>query len=449
MSAEARPRFRIECRKAFGSRIPSGAIAYLTCIKHIGPVWRSIRVAIALWLGRRPLDMVSTANIIVTVDRAAARHEPVEICEHKGVGHPDTLCDGAVEAAARALARAYLDRYGAVAHFNLDKALLAGGTSVPKFGGGRVTQHMRLFISGPVTALQSASPESVVRQAIVDYLAGMPGFDTSLVDVIPMLRVGALNLQRVNDPGKIPLANDTSFGVGYAPLSRLERHVLSVAALLRSAEMRAMFPVLGLDCKVMGHRIGEQMHLTLAQAFVDRHARDAADYFAEKGAVESAIAAHFGDVCPLQCNTLDDRNAKVESGLYLTVTGFSAEHGDDGQVGRGNRVNGLITPGRPMSLEAVAGKNPASHVGKLYNVLARQLAERLLADTSGATYVSVRLLSAIGTRIDRPQLAAVDVCAHDGLSEVQYRRIQECVADGLDRLPELTRQLIDGTVQIC
>ncbi|MBO3036871.1 methionine adenosyltransferase [Burkholderia pseudomallei] len=393
--------------------------------------------------------MVSTANVVVTVDRAGARPESVEICEHKGAGHPDTLCDGAVEAAARALAKAYLDCYGVVPHFNLDKALLTGGTSVPKFGGGRVTRHMRLFVSGPVTALRSVSPESVVRQAIVDHLAGVPGFDTTLIEVTPMLRVGAPNLQRVNDPGKVPLANDTSFGVGYAPLSRLERHVLNVAALLRSSEMRAMFPVLGSDCKVMGHRIGEQVHITLALAFIDRHVRDATDYFARKEAVESAITAHLGNGCAVRCNTLDDRSAKDESGLYLTVTGFSGEHGDDGQVGRGNRANGLITPGRPMSLEALAGKNPAAHVGKLYNVLARQLAECLLADTAGAMYVSVRLLSAIGIRIDRPQLAAVDVCAPGGLSEVQCRRIQECVVDGLDRLPELTRQLIDGTVQIC
>ncbi len=33
-------------------------------------------------------------------------------------------------------------------------------------------------------------------------------------------------------------------------------------------------------------------------------------------------------------------------------SGLSAETGDDGQVGRGNRVNGLITPNGPMSLEA-------------------------------------------------------------------------------------------------
>ncbi|WP_175658394.1 methionine adenosyltransferase [Burkholderia vietnamiensis] len=205
----------------------------------------------------------------------------------------------------------------------------------------------------------------------------------------------------------------------------------------------------GPDCKVMGHRIGERLHVTLAQAFVDRHVHDVGGYFVTKSAVESTIATRVGDVFSLQCNTLDDPNATDESGLYLTVTGFSAEHGDDGEVGRGNRVNGLITPGRPMSLEAVAGKNPAAHVGKLYNVLAHQLATFLLADTVGATDVTVRLLSAIGSRIDRPQLAAVDVCAPGGLSEEQCRRIRERVAYELDRLPTLTGKLIDGAVRIC
>ncbi|RQP27758.1 methionine adenosyltransferase [Burkholderia ubonensis] len=394
--------------------------------------------------------MVSTANIVVSVDRTVERYAPVaEMCEHKGVGHPDSMCDGAVEAAARALGRAYLDSYGAVQHFNIDKALLVGGTSEPKFGGGRVTQNMRFIVAGPVTALESGLPEAVVRQAIIDYLTGPLKLDADLVEVIPMLRASAPNLQRVNYRNVVPLANDTSFGVGYAPLSRLERCVLNVAEALRSQEMRDAFPSIGLDFKVMGHRVGGHMHVTLALAFVDSRVRDPADYFARKAAVESAIAMRVGDVCGLRCNTLDDRSARDEKGLYLTVTGFSAEQGDDGEVGRGNRVNGLITPGRPMSLEAVAGKNPAAHVGKLYNVLARQLAECVLADTVGAVHVTVRLLSAIGCRIDEPQLAAVDVGAPDGLSDTQCRRIQERVAYELHRLPALTRKLIDGAVRIC
>jgi S-adenosylmethionine synthetase len=39
--------------------------------------------------------------------------------------------------------------------------------------------------------------------------------------------------------------------------------------------------------------------------------------------------------------------------------------------GRGNRVGGLITPCRPMTLEAAAGKNAAMHVGKSYSIVSR------------------------------------------------------------------------------
>ncbi|PMS19684.1 S-adenosylmethionine synthetase [Trinickia dabaoshanensis] len=394
--------------------------------------------------------MVSTANIVVTVERAAPHHHAgVEMCEHKGVGHPDTLCDTAVEAAARALGRAYLDDYSAVQHFNLDKALLVGGQSEPRFGGGRVTQRMKLLVSGPATTLVAGSPESVIRQAVSDHLAGTLKLEQSLIDVVPMLRPGAPCLRRVNGPAGMPRANDTSFGVGYAPLSDLEQRVLKAAELLKSDALRDAFPALGFDYKIMGHRVGEHMRLTVALAFVDRYVADAASYFSQKAAVEMCLSRYLGEACTVRCNTLDDPHARKESGLYLTVTGLSAEQGDDGEVGRGNRINGLITPGRPMSLEAVAGKNPASHVGKLYNVLAHRLAQRILDDAESASRVTVRLLSAIGNRIDEPQLAAVDVCASDGLSGAQRHRIRERVAHGLAELPTLTRELIDGSVLVC
>ena len=68
--------------------------------------------------------------------------------------------------------------------------------------------------------------------------------------------------------------------------------------------------------------------------------------------------------------------------MYLTLLGTSAEQGDSGQVGRGNRVCGLISLNRPMSVEAAAGKNPVSHVGKIYNVLAHELAMRIYAESA-------------------------------------------------------------------
>lgn len=82
--------------------------------------------------------------------------------------------------------------------------------------------------------------------------------------------------------------------------------------------------------------------------------------------------------------------------MTLVVSGTSAEAGDDGEVGRGNRINGLITPGRPMSLEAAAGKNPVSHVGKIYNVLARDIAEAVVARVPEVASAECCMVSRIG-----------------------------------------------------
>ncbi|MBR8048761.1 methionine adenosyltransferase [Burkholderia vietnamiensis] len=396
--------------------------------------------------------MPSTANIVVCVRRAALHSDAdTEMCEHKGVGHPDTLCDNAVEAAARALSLAYLDEYGAVQHFNLDKALLIGGLSAPKFRGGRLLRPMRLIVSGPVAELASQSAEAIIQEAIYAHLKATLDVDSSMIAVEPAVRASAPSLRRVNGPAAMPLANDTSFGVGYAPLSRLEQQVKAVADILNSDGLRSAFPAIGRDYKVMGHRVGDRIALTLAAAFVDRWVGDVADYFAVKARVAQRVGERLGPACTLRINTLDDPGAHDQSGLYLTVTGLSAEQGDDGEVGRGNRVNGLITPYRPMSLEAAAGKNPVAHVGKLYNVLAHQLAQRILndVDVDGVVEVTVRLLSAIGQPIDQPQLAAVDVCAPDGLSPAQRRGIDELVKQGLSELPALTRQLVNAEIRIC
>jgi S-adenosylmethionine synthetase len=99
--------------------------------------------------------------------------------------------------------------------------------------------------------------------------------------------------------------------------------------------------------------------------------------------------------------------------VFLTVTGTSAESGDDGQTGRGNRANGLITPFRPMTLEALAGKNPITHVGKLYNAAASRLAAALVAEVPGILDAECHLVSEIGTPIDDPKLALIRVRGAD------------------------------------
>src|SRR5208282_4640638 len=75
----------------------------------------------------------------------------VEIVERKGIGHPDSIIDGACEAVSIALSRYYLDNFGVIFHHNVDKGLLVGGKSNAVFGGGKVSDPIYILIAGRAT----------------------------------------------------------------------------------------------------------------------------------------------------------------------------------------------------------------------------------------------------------------------------------------------------------
>lgn len=364
--------------------------------------------------------------------RPPLAEQRLEICEHKGAGHPDTLTDGACEAAATALAQAYRQAFGAPRHFNVDKGLLVAGRSAPRFGGGEVLEPARLLICG-----RAAEPDGrfdvaeVVATAARGYLLGILHRGAESIRVECAVRSGSRSLEAVYGSAR-RVANDTSFGVGFWPHSSLERTVLEVAVLLRSSELRARFPAAGDDFKLMGVRRDGEIGLTVALAMIDSEVQSAAQYFEVKHALARELAGRIG--ATVSINTLDDPQAADESGLHLTVTGLSAEMGDDGQVGRGNRVNGLITPGRPMSLEAAAGKNPAGHVGKIYNVVANEIARAVCEEAPAVLEASVQLVSQIGRPVADPWAASVQVHCREGLTGALREIVQKVVAQRLEGL---------------
>jgi S-adenosylmethionine synthetase len=194
----------------------------------------------------------------------------------------------------------------------------------------------------------------------------------------------------------------------------------------------------------MGIRQKHRIHLTVACAFVDRHLPNVASY---RHACER-VAAMARDIAlevsgldvVVQVNTADRPDAEQ---VYLTVTGTSAEAGDDGQAGRGNRANGLITPYRPMTLEAAAGKNPVNHVGKLYQLAAERIAQGVVARVPDLEASECVMASAIGDPVDRPQIVDVHVQAPPGTGPADFRPlIEEIVALELARIPALWREAI-------
>ncbi|MBK8998260.1 MAG: methionine adenosyltransferase [Myxococcales bacterium] len=380
-----------------------------------------------------------------------------ELVERKGLGHPDTICDALAEELSHALCRFYLDRFGEILHHNVDKALLVGGAARPRFGGGELLEPIEIHLAGrAVTQVgnDSVPLADIVRESATTWLSeNLRSLDVERqVRIFTHVRAGSMDLSelfRRRQRAAGVLANDTSIGVGFAPLSRLERLVLEVERELNGPAFRATHPAGGEDVKVMGRRDGDRVALTVARAFVDRHLPDLDAYLSAKAAVASRVrelaARELGEVA-LVVNGSDD----PESGsVYLTVTGLSAEAGDDGQVGRGNRVNGLITPHRPMSLEAAAGKNPVSHVGKLYNLVANVAAASMASELDGVEHAEVYLVSCIGRPVSEPELAQVRLCLQDpaGLESLRPR-VTEIVTSALGELPTLLPRLLQGDIQV-
>jgi len=394
--------------------------------------------------------MSTRSRFVVTHCRIArATEQSAEICEHKGIGHPDSLCDGAAEAVSRALCRAYIKVYGAVQHYNVDKALLIGGQSKPRFGGGRLVTPLRLIICGRATAVRGSDLAGLVCNAAQEYLRTVVRHDHRIFSIESVVRSGSPNLQNVvgQDDRRIR-ANDTSFGAGFAPYSPLERTVLNAGQVLCSGDFRAAFPAAGDDYKVMGARIGAEIRIVVALAFVDRAVRSVKDYFEVKAEITKYLKQALGLRRHLRVNALDDPKASNEKGIYLTVTGLSAEHGDDGQVGRGNRVNGLITPSRAMSLEAAAGKNSVAHVGKLYNLLAHRIAHGIADDRPSLREASVQLLSTIGKPVEEPDLVAIRLTRESRGKTIHDRDVIHIARSQLRDISLLSQDLIDGRIKV-
>jgi S-adenosylmethionine synthetase len=383
---------------------------------------------------------------------------PLEVVERKGTGHPDSICDAIAEELSVALSQYYLDQCGLILHHNVDKGLLWGGAARVGFGGGEIERPLELFLAGRATMEFRGTriPVDVIAiESTQRWLkANLSALDCSRhVRIHCLFRPSSAALvelyTRQRDTGVV-LANDTSIGVGFAPLDTLERMVLGVERHLNSPSTRSLCPAIGTDIKVMGVRDGGLFRLTIACAFVAAHVRDMGEYHRCKAvAAQLALrAAREASSAPVEV-TVNAADGDTEDSLYLTVTGTSAEAGDDGEVGRGNRVNGLITPQRPMSLEAAAGKNPVSHVGKLYNVAAHRIAQALVTDLSALTEAHCMLVSAIGAPIDQPQAVDIGVRLAEGAAIDDVKpRVSEIVSGHLATLNDLWCESIRGAIPV-
>jgi S-adenosylmethionine synthetase len=376
--------------------------------------------------------------------------QEIELVERKGIGHPDSVADGLAESISRALCQEYLDRFGAVLHHNTDKTQIVAGRSKPAFGGGEVICPLYILLTGRATRVfkEEEIPVDTIaikaaRKLLSESLSNLDVNNHIILDA--KIGMGSSDLRDVFGR-KVPSANDTSFGVGYAPLSETEKIVYNTEREMM--RMMKEYPAIGEDIKVMGMRHGDAINLTIACAMVDRHVSNLKEYSDTKREIVEHLVEHARQFTARKVTAQMNVADSIEDGsVYITVTGTSAEMGDDGAVGRGNRANGMITPNRPMSLEATCGKNPINHVGKIYNLLSTEAARQIAAEVQGIDEVYIKILSQIGKPIDEPHIASIQIVPKGGVDMKSLEAgATEILDEWLANIPKLQEMLFRGEI---
>ena len=391
-----------------------------------------------------------------------------EFVERKGIGHPDTLSDALAEFLSVNYSNYTLKKFGAVLHHNFDKVGLLGGASFVKFGEGYLTKPIRVLLNGRASTKFSDNNIPVKRLLIKwtkeFFLSKFPTID-------PEANLEFhYNLSNQSSPGKTDengsekgtrkywfeprslddlqelkhlLSNDTSLGIGYFPYSKLENLVLDIEQKFNSQEFQKQNLWIGSDIKIMGFRYSDDYDITLCIPQIGKHVKNITEYknnlsFGKQ--VIKNVAKTLGvKKINIHVNTRDNYQ---NSELYLTAIGSSIESGDEGLVGRGNRINGVISPMRRMSMEGACGKNPVYHIGKIYYVAAQEISKKINKKFGIANEVA--LISQSGRDLLDPWITFVTVPINfeDG------NAVKKFVENELRNIPEITKKLLRSEVRL-
>ncbi len=388
----------------------------------------------------------------------------VEMVERKGIGHPDSICDAIMDRVSIELSKEYMSQFGRILHHNIDKAFLVAGDAEVRFGGGVVREPMKLIFGDrateglngrevPIREIAIRTAKNWLRENLRFVDPGGPDtMDGPHMTYQLEIKPGSAELVDIFSRSTIG-ANDTSAAVGYWPMTETERLVRETEQFINSRTFKEEFPEAGEDVKVMGVRLGRELRLTSAVAFVDRFIESEAQYFRRKQLMYEAVMAFLSKRTTMEkiifdLNTLDEPGRGV-GGIYLSVLGTSAESGDSGQIGRGNKVNGVISINRPMGTEAAAGKNPVSHVGKIYSVFTHQVAQKVAEEVPGVREVYIWMVSQIGKPINEPVTAAQVIISKGARKNAVERHVHEVVERELAGIQVFCRDLAAGKYSIC
>lgn len=391
-----------------------------------------------------------------------------EIVERKGLGHPDTLADDLAEELSRVYANYTKERFGAVLHHNFDKVGLMGGETKLEFGKYRFMSPIRVLINGRAS-YQFGGEEIPLRELIEtttkNFLKNrLYGIDTDkdiriLYEVTTGSSPGSVgqesNLRNhwfapksLDDLSELKHlnCNDTSLGAAFYHRSIVENCVWIIEHELNSIEFHNSHPWLGVDIKIMGCRCRNELRFTMAIPQLASMINSTDQYMKNKEYLYIYIEERLQKLAPnykisLDINTRDRIGNSTD--LYLTATGSSIEMGDEGFVGRGNRMGGLITPFRPYTMEGICGKNPVYHTGKMYSIASWEIS-KVLYEMLGID-VSVMLVGQSGQALSKPW----NVVLSGDKDNINTTEVTANVTRVLQNFNAITERILAGEYPLC
>jgi len=324
--------------------------------------------------------------------------QPLEIVERKGIGHPDTLADGVAEAVSIEYSRYCLKKFGAVLHHHFDKTVIMGGQAKIDFGVGEMIKPFRLIINGRVSSVFSDKKinyQKIQEKAAKEYLKRtLPH-----LDVNKYLEIRSFSTSYSKSPVwyrprnlddlpefKTPFVNDSSAIVSFWPLSSTEKLVLEMEKYFYDENKKPKFNYIGHDIKILAIRSFRNINLTMCVPFISSNTPNRSFYLERLNFIQSELKmvaqTILGDKFKININlnTQDFSllgKSKERSGYYFSASGSALDYGEEGVVGRGNRARGVRSCLRPNSTDAIHGKNPSFHVGKVYTYFGDQISKAI------------------------------------------------------------------------
>lgn len=393
-------------------------------------------------------------NLIIENNLVPMDNQPYEAVERKGIGHPDTLADGVAETISIEYSQYCLKNFGAVLHHHLDKTVFMGGRAKINFGIGKMQKPFRLLINGRISDSFANDPidyKKIQIRATKKYLKQvLPNFDSD-----KWLKIYSHTTSYSRSPvwyhpqsledlpeRTAPYANDTSCIVGYWPLSKTENLALKIERFFYKRDNSPKFDFIGHDIKVLAVRTKNNIDVTTCIPFMSSKIPDREYYYLKVDEIQKKLTElainYIGKAYKINIyiNTQDQRlfeGPKRGTSHYFTVTGSALDYGEEGVVGRGNRNYGLISCIRPSSTDAICGKNPSFHVGKVYAFFANSIARDISEKFSCESFVT--LVSQNKRALAKPLKIIVDTD-----KKINQKKIEEIIENNLQK------DWIDGIV---